>query len=81
MWGYMGHDGGWGWMGFGVIGMWLFWILVIVVVVVLAKSVGGPGASSERRQPKTALDILNERYARGEIDKEEFATKKRDLEG
>jgi putative membrane protein len=77
MWGYMGG------MGFGVIGMWLFWILLIVVVVVLAKSVGGPSASSERRQPKTktALDILKERYARGEIDKEEFETKKRDLEG
>ena len=76
-----GHDGGWGWMGFGVIGMSLFWILVIVVVVVLAKSVWGPGASSDRGQPKTALDILKECYARGEIDKEEFETKKRDLGG
>lgn len=62
MWGNMGD---WGGMG---IGMSLSWILLIVVIVVLVKAVwGGGAADTEHRQERTALDILNERYARGEI--------------
>jgi uncharacterized membrane protein len=37
------------------------------------------GRTSERRK-RTALDILEERYARGEIGREEFEQKRRDLE-
>lgn len=80
MWGYMGnYNGGWGWMGFGMIGMSLFWILLIVAIVSLVKGMWGVSASAERRQEKAALGILKERYARGEIEKEEFEQKKRDL--
>lgn len=83
MWG--GYDGyGWGWgMGFGMISMVLFWVLVILGIVILVKwiaagsSSGGTGVPRE----KTALDILKERYARGEIDREEFEQKKKDLAG
>ena len=80
MWGHMGGygwDGGWGWGG--MIGMSLFWILIVVAIVALVRGLWGGGASSERRQEKTALDILKERYARGEIEREEFEQKKRDL--
>jgi putative membrane protein len=70
----------WGGMGLGMIGMSLFWILLIVAIVVLVKSTMGPDASSGQRREKTALDILKERYARGEIEREEFEQKKLDLE-
>jgi len=82
MWDHMGYyNGGWGGMGLGMIGMSLFWILLIVAIVALVKSTWGSGASAGRRQENAALDILKERYARGEIQKEEFEQKKRDLAG
>ncbi|HUW37813.1 MAG TPA: SHOCT domain-containing protein [Rhodocyclaceae bacterium] len=78
MWGYMGsYDGGW--CGLGMIGMPLFWIFLIIGIVALVKGIWGSGASAERRPEKAALDILKERYARGEIEKEAFEQKKRDL--
>ena len=78
MWGDAGHGWGWG-MGFGMISMVLFWVLVILGIVVLVRRVGGSSSSSGPPLSKTALDILNERYACGEIDKQEFEEKKRDL--
>jgi len=75
----MGDWSGWGGMGFGPIGMVLFWILLIGAIVVLVKVVSGGGVATERRQAGTALDILKERYARGEIEREEFEQKRRDL--
>ena len=78
MWGDAGFGWGWG-MGFGMIGMVLFWGLIILGIVVLVKRVGGSPASSGTPAAKSALDILNERYARGEIEKPEFEEKKRSL--
>lgn len=77
MWGYDGFGFGGGGMG---IGMLLFWGLIIVAVVLLARGFGGrSGGNEPRLREKTALDILGERYARGEIGKAEFEEKKRDL--
>ncbi|MEF8793220.1 SHOCT domain-containing protein [Thiohalorhabdus sp.] len=74
-------NGGFG-MGFGGP---LIWILVIVVLVALVpwvvrqgsqnSAAGGGGAGSNR-----ALEVLKERYARGEIDREEYQRKRTDLE-
>jgi putative membrane protein len=73
--GMYGYGMGWGWFGF--ILMIAFWVLVILGIVYLVKALAGRGASPKE---ETALDILKKRYARGEIDAEEFARKKRDLE-
>ncbi|OGT80982.1 MAG: hypothetical protein A3H91_05505 [Gammaproteobacteria bacterium RIFCSPLOWO2_02_FULL_61_13] len=74
----------WGYDGFGVggmgIGMILFWGLIIAVIVMLVRGFGGRPAESEIKMlARTPLDILGERYARGEIDKREFDEKRRDL--
>jgi len=58
--------------------MLLFWGVIVVALVILVKWLAGSTSSSTHR---TALDILKERYARGEIGKEEFEQKRRDLEG
>lgn len=73
---------GMGW-GFGVLGglaMVLFWVFIVAAVVWLVltlargqQAAGAPGRSG-------AVAILAERYARGEIDTEEFAARKRALE-
>lgn len=78
MWGHM--DGyGWGWSGMGL-GTLLFWGLLIAGIVMLVKCSWGSGACEKRGQEKSALDLLKERYARGEIERDEFEQKKRDLE-
>jgi len=57
----------------------LFWALVILAIAALVKSLLGGSATGGREAAKTALDILQERYARGEIGREEFEQKQRDL--
>lgn len=75
MWG----DYGWG-MGFGMIGMVLFWILVVLAIVLLVKWISASASGSSPPPAKSALDILKERYARGEIDQPEFEEKRRALD-
>ncbi|MCL4536281.1 MAG: SHOCT domain-containing protein [Nitrospirae bacterium] len=78
MWGdgMYGYGMGWGW--FGPILMIVFWGLVILGIVYLVKAIAGRGAASSKEE--TPLDILKKRYARGEIDAEEFARRRKDLE-
>ena len=74
-----GSYGGWG-MGFGMVFMLLFWGLVIFAIAALIRwlmTQSSPGRSSRDKSP---LEIVQERYARGEIDREEYEQKKRDLE-
>ena len=64
------HDGmGWG-GGLGmVLGMVAFWGLVVWAVVVLFRSSGSQGSRAADHDP---LDILDDRFARGEIDEVEY---------
>jgi len=62
--------------GFGILGL-IFWILVIIGLVLLIKYLWESGGA--KREQESALEILKKRYARGEISKEEFEWKKKDL--
>jgi putative membrane protein len=80
MW-HVGDGMGW-WMLWGGLMMLLFWGAIIALVVWAVQSLGhreeAPGQPSAPR--RTPLDIARERYARGDISREEFEQIKRDLE-
>lgn len=76
-WGMHPMSGFWGAWGIGMmLFMVLFWGLVIVAVVFGIRWLISQGKES---RSDSALEILRQRYARGEINKEEFEAKKRDL--
>ena len=76
-----GMMGSWGMGWFGGIFMVVFWILILVgLVFVIRWLVQATGKKGDSRQSGSrALEILKERYARGEIDKAEFEVMKSDL--
>ncbi len=77
-WGMHPMWGVWGMWGIGMMLMMLvFWGAVIVGVVLGIRWLVSQGRES--RPTDAALDILRQRYARGDINKEEFETRKRDL--
>ena len=77
---WSGFEGmGWGWIGFGVVHMLLFWVLVILGITVLVRALSG-GTRSEGERPH-AVEILKARYAKGEITREQFEQMKRDVGG
>jgi putative membrane protein len=78
------------WMG----GMWIFPIIMIIVMLICLYLFWGRRGSrlpfrppwqdsgrysGESRESETALEILEKRYARGEISKEEFDQMEKDL--
>ena len=68
----------WGWVGYVV--MVVFWTLVIFALVLWIKSwLEQMGMWSGPREQESALEILKKRYARGEINKQEFEEKRKDL--
>ena len=78
-----GMMGNWGYgmMGwFGPIMMLVFWGLIILVLILVVRWLW---TSSEKKPEQiiqeSPLDILKRRYASGEIDREEFEQKKKDL--
>ena len=73
------HDGwGWGHMFFGSFMMLLFWGALILLIILAVRYMGGgpTRGGDEPAQKNRAIDILEERFARGEIDKEEFEERK-----
>ncbi len=72
--------------GFGWIFMVVFWVLIIWAIVALVRGSLGKGhmcghdhGDDAHGKDKSPLEILKERYAKGEIDKKEFEERKKDL--
>ncbi len=68
----------------GLLTMFLFWVAVIVLAIWIVRALTSPShdrVSSRHPQDDSAMRILRERYARGEIDSAEFEQARRVLEG
>lgn len=74
-----GWDWGWGHMIFGSLMMVLFWGGIILAIVLAVRWLGGSSSHGGAPPPqgRRPLDILQERFARGEIDRDEFEERKR----
>jgi putative membrane protein len=65
--------------GFGMGCMWIILIVIVVAVILLATGYVSRTKKAGESTEESALDVLKKRYARGEISKEEFEEKQRDL--
>lgn len=72
-----GYYGGMGWGGWVLMALLMvaFWVLVVVAVVALFRG-GAASPSSEVRRPADPRRILDERFARGEIQLDEYQARK-----
>ena len=86
----MDYGMGWGGMGWGLgwFGMILVWVIPLILVVVGIKylmsdggSASGHSANGHPSQQSRALAVLEERYAKGEIGRDEFMQKRDDILG
>ncbi len=88
--GYGYGDGGYGlmhggeyWLGMGLHGLfWIFVLAAILFIIVWAvrSATGRPNEQEVARGGPGAREILDARYARGEIEREDYLARKKDLE-
>lgn len=84
-WGMMGYGGWGGWWWYGALHM-IIWLLILALVIAgivwfgrgMMRQSNAPQLSA-RRPP--GLEVLEERYARGEINRDEYLQKRRDILG
>jgi putative membrane protein len=74
MWGF---DHGGGVMGIGMI---LLWLVPIALLVWLFTRIAAGDRRDTNAPPRSPMEILDERYARGEIDRDEYQARRADLE-
>jgi len=75
----MMSEGGSMWFGGGF--MWFFWIILFVVLVWVIKSATDSSSGNKSASEDSPLDILKKRYARGEIEEQEYERRRKELEG
>jgi putative membrane protein len=66
-------------MGWGMGWWWIIGIICIAAIVWLVVKAMNNNSGSTNLQGKSAIDILKERYAKGEINKDEFEERRKDL--
>ncbi|TCV87433.1 SHOCT domain-containing protein [Sulfurirhabdus autotrophica] len=83
---YGWDHGGWmfggsgGWMFFGWLWMALVWLIPVLLLFALVKYLFSVRPGNENKSlDRTALNILDEKYARGELTREEYLQKRNDL--
>jgi len=71
----------WGWGILWMFMMMALWFLVLLGLALVVRWLwrAGPRIGTVQPPEESAMEILKKRYARGQIDKEEFEAKKRDL--
>ena len=78
MWNFGSNPMAWGFGFFGWIFMILWWTLIVAGIVALIKWLTAQSRNSHSHE-KSPLEILKERYAKGEINKKEFEERKNDI--
>ena len=66
------------WFGGGF--MWIFWILLLVILVWVVKVAMTDAGSKKTMEDDSPLEILKKRYARGDIEEDEFIRRRKELE-
>lgn len=81
-WGMMGGWGGYGW-GFGLLHTVVSVAVIVIVVLAVIWLVRAMTSAGPHKPPRRSvgLDVLEERYARGEIERDEYLQKKKDIGG
>lgn len=76
---YEGYGMGWHWLGW--LGMAFFWLIPILLLVAVVKYLMGDRRSNapEDERKSDAMAVLEKRYARGEVGREEYLQKRDDL--
>lgn len=70
------YDGMWGWHW---VGMAFFWLIPVAIIGLLAFGIFRWPVKANNKTNETAIDVLEKRYAKGEINEQEFERIKKTL--
>jgi putative membrane protein len=80
MWGWNGHMGG-GWWIVMMGGMVLFWVVLVVGIVWLVRGPWTGGTTWQQERAATPLEILDRRFAAGDLSADEYHERRKVLTG